>query len=114
MPMIDIKVNTAISVFVEKQIKMKLGEAIEIIPGKSEEWLMLNFEQNCKMYFKGDEKEPMAFVKVQILGSAQRMEYEQLAASITQILYTDLKINPECIFIAFEEFTNWSWNGKLL
>ena len=43
-------------------IKKELGQAIEIIPGKSERWLMISIEPDSRMYFHGDNSK-MAFVK---------------------------------------------------
>ena len=46
MPFINSKVSVTISGEKEKELKCRLGEAISVIPGKSESWLMLNFEDN--------------------------------------------------------------------
>ena len=39
----------------EEAIKQKLGQAIAIIPGKSEGWLMVGFEDEYTLYFKGNK-----------------------------------------------------------
>ena len=41
MPFIQLKTNAEINENDEKLIKSKLGELITIIPGKSENWLMV-------------------------------------------------------------------------
>ena len=46
MPFIDSKVSVSISEEQEKELKTRLGQAIALIPGKSESWLMTGFQDN--------------------------------------------------------------------
>ena len=69
MPFINTKVNVEISEEKEKELKERLGKAIEIIPGKSEQWLMLGFEDNIRLYFRGDNNCKIAFVEVKVFGN---------------------------------------------
>ena len=55
MPYISTTANIAISGRKEQAIKERMGRAIELIPGKTEGWLMLSFRDNVSMYFKGDD-----------------------------------------------------------
>ena len=64
MPCIQTKVSVKMTEQQEKAIKAKLGQAISLIPGKSENWLMLTFEDGCKIYFQGDCDKPAAFAYV--------------------------------------------------
>ena len=57
MPFINSRVTVKLSDEKEESIQSRLGKAIELIPGKSEEWLMLGFEDNYKLYFKGEAPE---------------------------------------------------------
>ena len=54
MPYIRTTVSKSINPGQRDILKSKLGNAIALIPGKSEAWLMLAFEDNMSMYFKGD------------------------------------------------------------
>ena len=51
MPYIQIRSNKEISKDKELSIKSKLGNAITIV-GKSESWLMVEFVDKAKLYFK--------------------------------------------------------------
>lgn len=53
MPFINVKISENLSDTQVDNIKSRLGEAISLIPGKSEAWLMVNIQDNCKLYFKG-------------------------------------------------------------
>ena len=55
MPFISTKTNVSVSKEKETQLKERLGQAISIIPGKSENWLMLAIEGDIPMYFRGDD-----------------------------------------------------------
>ena len=55
MPFIELKTSVSISKEKEAELKSAFGEAIAIIPGKSEQWLMLNFCDEQRMWFKGSD-----------------------------------------------------------
>ena len=62
MPFINTRTSAEISKEQEILLKEKMGKAISLI-GKSESWLMLNFEDNCRLYFKGDNSKNMAIIE---------------------------------------------------
>ncbi|HEX3038870.1 MAG TPA: phenylpyruvate tautomerase MIF-related protein [Caproiciproducens sp.] len=111
MPCIVTKVNVKITEEKEKVIKEKLGKAIALIPGKSESWLMLSFEDECRLYFKGSKNEGIAFVEIKLFGKASGDAYEKLTAAITGILNEELGISPSQIYVKYEEVSHWGWNG---
>ena len=49
MPFISTKTNKSISDATAKTLKEAYASAIELLPGKTEKWLMLSFEGNTKM-----------------------------------------------------------------
>lgn len=53
MPCIQTKVNVSISPEQEARLKTGFGELMPILR-KSEDWLMLTFEDRCRLYFKGE------------------------------------------------------------
>ena len=54
MPFINSKVSVQVTPEQEKKLKARLGQAISVIPGKSEQWLMTGFEDNYHLYFRGE------------------------------------------------------------
>lgn len=111
MPFISTKSNVSISKEKEVSIKKQLGKAIELIPGKSESWLMCEFEGNKSLYFKGASDSNMAFVEVKIFGKTTASVYEKLTERITQIISEELEISPDKLYIKYEEVSMWGWNG---
>lgn len=111
MPYINAKTTVTINPEKREVIKKKFGQAIELVPGKSESWLMVSFDDNSTMYFKGSDENPLAYVEVKILGKASEDSYRKLTKAITEIIYEELLIKPECIYVKYEEVTTWGWNG---
>lgn len=111
MPFINVKTNTSINKECELKIKSKLGEAIKLI-GKSESWLMINFEDEQKMYFKGDNSAKIAFVQIDLYGSASRNSYNEMTKEVTYILGEVLSIMPDKVYVKYSEVENWGYNGN--
>ncbi len=110
MPFINTRTTTEISKEQEILLKDKMGKAIEFI-GKSESWLMLNFEDNCRLYFKGDNSKNLAIVEVALLGKASDSQYAALTKELTNELSEILGIEPSGIYIKYEETDHWGYNG---
>lgn len=114
MPFINSKVSMKISEDKEKAIKQKLGQAISIFPGKSEGYLMLGFEDEYTLYFKGEKCEKAAFVEVKLFGQAGRQACEQMTEVICGIYEEELGISPANVYIAYQPIADWGWNGMNL
>ena len=110
MPFINTKTSVEITSEQETLLKEKMGEAIRHI-GKSESWLMLNFDDNCRMYFKGKNKEPMAMVEIALFGKASDSQYDALTEELTKEIASILNISPANIYIKYEEVEHWGYNG---
>lgn len=111
MPFINTKVNTILTEQQKEALKTKLGEAITLIPGKSESWLMVGFEDNASLYFKGKSEGLIAFIEVKIFGQASSSAYDSLTAQICKIYQAELGISPDKIYVKYEEVFHWGWNG---
>ena len=60
MPFIDVKVSCPLASAQELSLKAELGKAIALIPGKSEGSLMVQFTDNCRLWFGGAQDGPIA------------------------------------------------------
>ena len=112
MPYIDSKVSVKISDEQEKELKSRLGQAIALIPGKSERWLMTGFEDEYHLYFGGDNSEPMAYIEIGIFGDSDKPAFEKMTAEITKIYGEVLGIAPDKMYIKYEASMDWGWNGS--
>lgn len=111
MPYINLRTNKGISSEVELRIKERLGEAISIV-GKSEGWLMVEFNDNCKLYFKGSNESPICYVDIKLYGKASREAYSRMTNVICSILDEELGIPASNVYVSYGEYDNWGWNGS--
>jgi phenylpyruvate tautomerase PptA (4-oxalocrotonate tautomerase family) len=112
MPFIGSKVTVRISKEKEEIIKKKLGEAIQLIPGKRETFLMIGFEEESSLYFGGEKLEKGAFIEVKIFKKASKDDYANLTRAICNIYEEELEIPKNKIYVKYEEVENWGWNGS--
>lgn len=112
MPFIDSKVSVSISKEQEIELKTRLGQAISLIPGKSENWLMTGFEDNYHLYFRGDDSKPMAYIEVRLFGGPNREAFSKMTAEITKIFCDVLGIAPDHMYIKYSATPDWGWNGN--
>lgn len=111
MPFINSKVSVTITDDQEKELKTRLGKAIELIPGKSESWLMTGFEDNYHLYFRGDGSQPTAFVEVKVFGKENPAAFDALTGEICKIFNDILGIAADHVYVKYEAVSNWGWNG---
>ena len=112
MPFINTRTNIRISAEKEASLKEKLGKAISEFPGKSEYWLMLNFSDNCNMWFRGYQNIPCAMVEVQLFGGADDDACNRMTAAICQLFHEELNISPEHVYVNYSFSQTWGWNGE--
>ena len=111
MPFINAKISVKLTNEKEQIIKEKLGKAIELIEGKTEEWLMIGFEDNYKLYFKGEELEKGAFIEIKIFGQASNKSYDKLTVEVCNLFHSELVIPSNKIYVVNDEVKTWGWNG---
>lgn len=112
MPHINLKTNTTITPSQETELKTKLGKAIECFSGKTEAWLMISLEDNCRIWFKGDNSQNTAMIEIQLLGHASNREYDNMTETVCDIVNSVLNIPKDRIYIKYEECEHWGWNGS--
>jgi len=112
MPFIETKTSKQISLEAEAEIRKKLGCAIEIFSGKSEQWLMLDFQGGARISFRGETEPESAIISVHLLGKAKNEEYGKFTSAVTQIVGEALGIPGERIYVKYTEYAHWGYNGQ--
>lgn len=110
MPFINSRVSVKMTEEQKESIKSRFGEAIATL-GKSEAWLMVGFEDNYCLYFKGQKSPKLAMVEVALFGKASSVAYNKFTAQVCEILGDVLEIPSDKIYVKYEEVSNWGWNG---
>lgn len=114
MPYIVTRTNKEIDKATSLDLKSELGKAISTIPGKSEEWLMVENVGGCDLYFKGDNSETLVYAEVKIYGSANAGDLNELTCVLTDIYTEILDCDPANVYIKYEEVKYWGWNARNL
>jgi len=113
MPYINSTITVKLTQEKEEIIKSKLGQIITEIPGKSEKALMVSFNDNHTLYFRGDKQDKAAFVEVKIFGTAERKYKEVITSRICSLFEEELSIAQDNIYIVFDEIKDWGGNGRM-
>ena len=112
MPFIDSKVSVKMTDDQKTEVKKRLGAAIAVIPGKSEDWLMIDLADQQNMYFKGEGDLPIAFVGVNIYGDPDKAAFNKMTSEITKIYTEVLSIPADRIYVRYSASKDWGWNGS--
>ena len=112
MPFIVSKVNVHVSEEQELALKTRLGKAIELVPGKSEEYLLLSFEDNCRLWLRGENDRPMAYLTVSVFGNESHAGYREFTAAVTDIYHDLLEVAPEDCYIKIDDISAWGVSGQ--
>lgn len=110
MPFIDCKLNVDLTKEQETALKDEFGKAISLIPGKSENWLMVNIQPRCSLYFRGSSDLPTAMVSVMIYGKANPTAYDALTDRFNTILSSVAGIKN--MYVSYSETSNFGFNGS--
>ena len=111
MPYIDTLTTVKITPEQEAELISAFGKAIELIEGKTEDWLMLNFKGESRMAFRGTTSPDIAMVDVFILGKAKDSEYDKLTEKLCEIVNTVLGVPRNRIYVKYAEYERWGYNG---
>jgi phenylpyruvate tautomerase PptA (4-oxalocrotonate tautomerase family) len=109
MPYIEIDTN--VTGIAPENIEKKLGRAIELLPGKTERWLMIRVNEGQRMAFAGSA-EPCALAVVSLFGKATDKAYADVTAEVTKIVAEETGIPADRIYVKFEEVSTWGWSGS--
>ena len=114
MPFIKSKVSCAMTEAQQAELKSRFGKAIELIPGKTEDYLLLEFEDNCHLWLRGEQDEPIAYIEAAVFGSEGHQGYDAFTAEITGAFSRVLGISPDRVYIKYEDITAWGVGGQYI
>ena len=76
MPFIISHVNCSVTKEQEERIKSALGQAIELVPGKNEAYLMVIFENDSHIWLRGQDIKA-AYIEAKIFGNESHYGYNE-------------------------------------
>ena len=114
MPYINVNTTKKLDGGSKEAIRKKLGELISIIPGKSEDVLMIKFDDDSCIYYSGSLKDSAAYVDIKIHGSASLEQKKELIEGVFAAFKEQLGIYEKDMFITVSEFANWGFQGTMV
>ena len=113
MPVVHTYCSEPIPVEACEVLKAAYGKAIEVVPGKSEAWLMCIFDESAPMYFGGDDSRPSALVEVSVFARSEvpAGAWERFTEEVTPVVSRALGVDPERIYLSYGSTPNFGWNG---
>jgi len=107
MPFIEAKTNTTLNKDTVEILKSRLAEAISTsFPGKTENWLMIRFEDSCSMFFSGNNA-PCMIVNIALFGHPSEDSYEKMTEAVCKLIETECKIPTDRVYVKYEEVDHW-------
>jgi hypothetical protein len=113
MPYIDVKISNKLNLQETDTMKAKLGELITLIPGKTEEVLMVGINPGYTIYFSGEKKDKAAYVNI-CLYKESGFEYKAaFAEKVFEFFEKEYGVTKNNLFMTFSEYGAWGFNGTL-
>lgn len=110
MPFIDSKITMKLTDEQKESIKIKLGKAVSLL-GKSENYLMVGFNDDYDLFMAGKKLDKGAYVSVSLFGNASSSAYDKMTGSICEILKDELGIPGDKVYVTYHGVNDWGWNG---
>lgn len=112
MPYFDVATTQKLTTETKTQLQHALGRLIEWIPGKSEQWLMVQIRDGACLSFAGSDREPAAVVTLKTFGELESEQYDLLTAGICGSVQELLQTDPVRTYVIYEPVTHWGWNSS--
>lgn len=109
MPYITTKVTTPLPQTKIDALTKAYGKLIEIFPGKTERWLMLDFTGDAKMAF-GGTTDPCAMIEIALFGKASAESCDKMTDAVCALIETECAIPADRIYVKYAEVGHWGWN----
>ena len=111
MPYINLKTTEKISKEKEDTLAKEFGRLIELLPGKSDEWLMSEFSGERRISFRY-ENSPAAMIEISVFGKCRAEDYNRLTAALTETVSRELSIRTDRIYVKYTECEHWGYDGE--
>ena len=107
MPYINI--STSAKVDNKEKLLEEISILISSLTNKSKRFVMAKLDDNCKMYFDGED--PSCFLEIKSIGS---LNPSGMAKPISDFVYEKMGISIDKIYISFDDVpaSFWAWNGR--
>ena len=113
MPFLRMKTNLVISDDIARQVKKIMGQAIGIIPGKSEDSLFFILDDTCLIWRHGSDSEDAVYIEATAFATEDRVGYTEFSSFVATNLSEILTIPLDNIYIQYSDMPAWSVGDRL-
>lgn len=116
MPLVTSIMPVKLNDKIAEDLKKGIAEILKRVADKDESWLMIRFEEEETLYFRGVKIKDGAIVDIKVYGTLSSQIKKQLVSEICK-LYKDITpFDPKNIYVIIQEFadSSWGWNGSTL
>ncbi len=112
MPYLKLETNQNLLPESRLQHLNNLSKGVAKILGKSENYVMIAFEDSKPMFFAGNDQ-AAAFVELKSLGLPEE-QTTAFSSALCELIETQMGIHKDRIYIEFSAPARhmWGWNGK--
>ncbi len=112
MPLLRLETSASIPDEKRQALLASLSKLVTETNGKPEQYVMVSV--NPATIRMSGESGPAAFVDVRSIGGLSREANRKLSEKVCGILYQDLGVPPDRIYLNFTDTTaaNWGWSGR--
>ena len=112
MPYCNIKTTVKVEKEKEMEVSHALAKVIELIPGKTENWIMTSIDDEAVLVFAGTNEQPAALITLKTLGEPENKYYDLMTEGFCETVSRMLGISADRIYIIYEPIEHWGWNGR--
>ena len=112
MPYFRVSATQKLSPEKAKELTEGLGEALEAVPGKKRDMLILNLEDGQLISVGGNKQENFVFTDIHYCGSFPYTVKKRLTEAVFGVYAKVLGTKPECASLTITEHHNWGGFGS--
>lgn len=113
MPLISVHTSQPLSPSQRDALKTGLGQAVTLIPGKTEAQLMVEFLDQVPIYKGGQNEGHFAVVEVKCFRSVPFQDNQRFTQAVFGLLGQQLGIPENHIYLTLTELPTWGTMGSL-
>ena len=113
MPLIVVNTNLNLEKEKKDSLKSELGRIIELLPGKTEQQLMVDISDGHTIYFHGEEAKQTAYIDVRMYGSQSFESKAEFTSAVFEVAKEQLGLENDEVFVNIGEYGIWGARGAL-
>lgn len=113
MPYLELKTSKKLTDLEKISLRKTFGELISIIPGKSDQNLMIAICDGYDLSFKGIQSEATAYIEIKMFKASLFELKAELTRKIFQLLEDEYGIASQNVYLNVIEYDSWGYQGDL-